>query len=70
MFNLKTSIDCEKMYWKDILMNVGKPIWDNIFKKWRILTGYQYEEGKYYVTFSDTPHWELFKDKKLYLEEI
>ena len=59
-------------------MLFGKPLWDMKQSKWRILNGYQSvlsEKNNLYfeVTFTDTPYWEDFTKKELYLnipEEI
>lgn len=64
--------------WFQIIMLMGKPLWDSKQKKWRILNGYQSVLGNnnqmfFEVTFTDTPYWENFVEKKLYInvpEEI
>ena len=64
--------------WFQIIMLMGKPLWDNKAQKWRILNGYRSVLGNtnnmfFEVTFTDTPHWEDFTQKELYLnipEEI
>ena len=58
--------------WFQILMLMGKPLWDEEKKKWRVLNGYQSIIGNqnnmfFEVTFTDTPHWEDFTKKKLYV---
>lgn len=60
--------------WEDIIMNVGKPVWDKKMKTWRVLDGYKRIEDKFYVHFTDMfgmfgEQWCLFKDTKLYLKE-
>lgn len=58
--------------WFQIIMLIGKPLWDSKQKKWRILNGYQSVLGNnnqmfFEVTFTDTPYWENFGEKTLYL---
>jgi len=53
-------------------MLIGRPLWDKTRKKWRVLNGYQAVLGNtnnlfYEVTFTDTPYWENYADKQLYL---
>lgn len=63
----------EILNWFQIIMLIGKPLWDSMQKKWRVLSGYQSVLGNttnqmfFEVTFTDTPYWENFGDKKLYL---
>lgn len=63
----------QQLGWVQILLLIGKPLWDSIQKKWRVLSGYQSVLGNttnqmfFEVTFTDTPYWENFGDKKLYL---
>lgn len=64
--------------WFQIIMLMGKPLWDSKKKKWRILNGYQSvlsdsNQMFFEVTFTDTPYWEDFTEKMLYInipEEI
>ena len=60
----------EKLDWKEIIDSVGKPIWDNKRKKWRVLDYYSKEKNKLYVSFSDTSSTENFEEKELYFKEI
>lgn len=60
----------EKLDWKEIIDSVGKPIWDNKRKKWRVLDYYSQEKNKLYVSFSDTSSTENFEEKELYFKEI
>lgn len=58
--------------WSQIIMLMGKPLWDNKGHRWRILNGYKSTLGNnnnmfFEVTFTDTPHWENFIEKELYL---
>ena len=62
----------EMLNWFQIIMLMGKPLWDAKQRKWRILNGYQSILGNnntmyFEVTFTDTPHWENFIEKELYL---
>lgn len=60
----------EKLDWKEIIDSVGKPIWDNKRKKWRVLDYYSREKNKFKVSFSDTSYTENFEEKELYFKEI
>ena len=60
----------EKLDWKEIIDSVGKPIWDNKRKKWRVLDYYSKEKNKLYVSFSDTSYTENFGQEELYFKEI
>ena len=58
--------------WFQIIMLIGKPLWDVKLNKCRILNGYQSVLGNnnrlfYEVTFTDTPYWENFIEKQLYI---
>lgn len=58
--------------WFQIIMLIGKPLWDGKLNKWRILNGYQSVLGNnnrlfYEVTFTDTPYLENFIEKQLYI---
>lgn len=62
----------QMLSWFQIIMLIGRPLWDKKRKKWRILNGYQSVLGNtnnlfYEVTFTDTPYWENYADKQLYL---
>ena len=64
----------QKLGWVQILLLLGKPLWDDELKKWRVLNGYQSVLGNsnnqmfFEVTFTDSPYWENFIEKRLYLE--
>ena len=63
----------QMLSWFQIIMLIGRPLWDAANKKWRVLNGYQAVLGNtnqlfYEVTFTDTPYWENFVEKQLYLE--
>ena len=60
----------EKLDWKEIIDSVGKPIWDNKRKKWRVLDYYSREKNKFSVSFSDTSYTENFEQEELYFKEI
>lgn len=72
--NQNNETDNEKLSWVQILLLLGKPLWDAQKKKWRVLSGYQavlgYQNNKIYfeVTFTDTPNWENFIEKQLYID--
>ena len=72
--NEKKKTDNKKLGWVQILVLLGKPIWDAQKKKWRVLSGYQSVLGNqnniifFEVTFTDTPHWENFIEKQLYID--
>ena len=60
--------------WVQILLLLGIPLWDAQKKKWRVLNVYQSVLGNsnnqmfFEVTFTDSPYWENFIEKRLYLE--
>lgn len=64
----------QKLGWVQIILLIGKPLWDAQKKKWRVLNGYQSILGNqnnqmfFEVTFTDTPYWENFVEKQLYLD--
>ena len=60
----------EKLDWEEIIDSVGKPVWDNKRKKWRVLDYYSKEKNKLYVSFSDTSSRENFEEEELYFKEI
>lgn len=59
----------EKLDWVEIIGSVGKPVWDNKLKKWRVLDYYGRENDIFYVSFSDTSNREKFEEKELYFKE-
>ena len=59
----------EKLDWEEIIGSVGKPVWDNKRKKWRVLDYYCREKNTFYVSFSDTNDREKFEEKELYFKE-
>ena len=72
--NEKQETSNQKIGWVQILLLLGKPIWDAKRKKWRILNGYQSVLGNqnnqmfFEVTFTDSPYWENFIEKELYID--
>ena len=64
----------QKLGWVQILLLLGKPVWDAQIRKWRVLNGYQSVLGNqnnkmfFEVTFTDTPYWENFTEKELYID--
>lgn len=60
----------EKLDWEEIIGSVGKPLWDNKRKEWRVLDYYCREKDAFYVSFSDTNHRENFLNQELYFKEI
>ena len=60
----------EKLDWEEIIGSVGKPVWDNKRKKWRVLDYYAREKNKFSVSFSDTSYTENFEKEELYFKEI
>ena len=59
----------EKLDWEEIIGSVGKPVWDNKRKIWRVLDYYCREKNTFYVSFSDTNNREKFEEKELYFKE-
>lgn len=72
--NEKKETNTQKLGWMQILLLLGKPVWDAQIKKWRVLNGYQSVLGNqndkvfFEVTFTDTPYWENFIGKELYID--
>lgn len=72
--NKKQETVTQKLGWVQILLLLGKPVWDAQTKKWRVLSGYQSvlenqtNRMFFEVTFTDVPHWENFTEKELYLD--
>lgn len=60
----------EKLDWEEIIGSVGKPLWDNKRKKWRVLNYYSRQDDFFYVSFSDTNTTENFKNHELYFKKI
>ena len=60
----------EKLDWEEIIGSVGKPVWDNKRKKWRVLDYYAREKNRFSVSFSDTSYTENFEEEELYFKEI
>ena len=60
----------EKLDWEEIIDSVGKPVWDNKRKKWRVLDYYSREKNKFKVSFSDISYTENFEEEDLYFKEI
>ena len=59
----------EKLDWEEIIGSIGKPVWDNKKKKWRVLDYYCREGDIFYVSFSDINNREKFNEKELYFKE-
>ena len=59
----------EKLDWEEIIGSVGKPLWDNRRKEWRVLDYYCRYEDDFYVSFSDTTNKENFLNQELYFKE-
>ena len=58
----------QMLSWFQIIMLIGRPLWDKTRKKWRVLNGYQAvfvnSTNLFYdVTFIDTPYWESYADE-------
>lgn len=72
--NENQELDNKKLGLVQILFMLGKPLWDEEKKKWRVLNGYQAVLGNqnnnifFEVTFTDTPYWENFIEKQLYID--
>lgn len=70
--NEKQKVNTQKLGWVQIILLLGKPLWDEQKKKWRVLNGYQSILGNqnnqifFEVTFTDSPYWENFIEKQLY----
>lgn len=70
-----TKIDNKKikpkaLEWKQLDEYIGKPVWDDMKKTWRILDGYSRTKNTHTMTFTDISDWVNFEDRTLYLEEV
>lgn len=70
-----TKIDNEKnkpkaLEWKQLDEYIGKPVWDDSTKNWRILDGYRRTRNTHTITFTDTSNLTDFEETSLYLEEV
>lgn len=59
----------EKLDWEEIMGSVGKPLWDNKKKKWRVLDSYYRGGDSFKISFSDTSKLECFENQELYFKE-
>ena len=59
----------EKLDWEEIIGSVGKPLWDNKKKIWRVLDSYYREGNSFKISFSDTNNLECFENQELYFKE-
>ena len=59
----------EKLDWEEITDSVGKPLWDNKKKIWRVLDSYYREGDSFKISFSDENNFERFENQELYFEE-
>ena len=59
----------EKLDWEEIIGSVGKPLWDNKKKIWRVLDSYYREGNSFKISFSDTNNLECFENQELYFTE-
>lgn len=59
----------EKLDWEEITDSVGKPLWDNKKKIWRVLDSYYREGDSFKISFSDTNNFESFENQELYFKE-
>ena len=59
----------EKLDWEEIIDSVGKPLWDNKKKIWRVLDSYYREGDSFKISFSDENNFERFENQELYFKE-
>ena len=59
----------EKLDWEEIIGSIGKPLWDNKKKIWRVLDSYYREGNSFKISFSDTNNLECFENQELYFKE-
>ena len=59
----------KKLDWEEIIDSVGKPLWDNKKKIWRVLDSYYREGDSFKISFSDENNFERFENQELYFEE-
>ena len=60
----------DPLYWQEVMMNVGNPVWDKKEGKWRVINGYKRINDSFYVSFTDCVNWEFYKSTELYSERI
>lgn len=60
----------KQLEWINIIELLGKPIWDNTHKKWRVLDSYKEEFGSgKFISFTDFNQYLQFEEYELYREE-
>lgn len=59
----------KSLTWEETRELLGKPIWDNKKKQWRVLYEYSETISKKWIKFTDSNTYENFKPKELYKEE-
>ena len=59
----------EKLDWEEIIGSIGKPLWDNKKKIWRVLDSYYREGDSFKISFSDENNFERFENQELYFKE-
>ena len=59
----------KSLTWEETRELLGKPIWDNKNKRWRVLYEYSERIPKKWVRFTDNNSYEDFEKKELYKEE-
>lgn len=59
----------KKLDWEEITDSVGKPLWDNKKKIWRVLDSCYREGDILKISFSDTNNFECFENQELYFKE-
>lgn len=59
----------KSLTWEETRELLGKPIWDNKKKQWRVLYEYSETISKKWIKFTDSNTYENFEPKELYKEE-
>lgn len=59
----------KSLTWEETRELIGKPIWDNKNKQWRVLYEYSETLSKKWIKFTDSNTYENFESKELYKEE-
>lgn len=59
----------KSLTWEETRELLGKPIWDNKNKQWRVLYAYSATISKKWINFTDSNTYENFEPNELYKEE-
>ena len=60
----------KSLTWMEIRDKLGKPIWDNKQRQWRVVDGYKEDLDNKRVSFTDYNAFIVFDEGRFYLEEV